>query len=93
MKKRIHVNQHNIKFNRMLAKQLELYPDDPTEPKPVLTVSAPEPVALAALEAIGKGPVLVPTLADRMSAGLLSKLLPRSWTLSLMKRSIEKMRE
>lgn len=38
MKKRIHVNQHNIKFNRMLAKQLELYPDDPTQPKPVLTV-------------------------------------------------------
>ena len=38
MKKRIHVNQHNIKFNRMLAQQLELYPDDPTKPKPVLTV-------------------------------------------------------
>jgi hypothetical protein len=38
MKKRIHVNQHNIKFNRMLTKQLELYPDDPTEPKPVITV-------------------------------------------------------
>lgn len=38
MKKRIHVNQHNIKFNRMLAKQLELYPDDPTQPKPVITV-------------------------------------------------------
>jgi hypothetical protein len=38
MKKRIHVNQHNIKFNRMLAKQLELYPDTPTQPKPVLTV-------------------------------------------------------
>ncbi len=38
MKKRIHVNQHNIKFNRMLAEQLELYPDDPTQPKPVITV-------------------------------------------------------
>ena len=38
MKKRIHVNQHNIKFNRFLANQKELYPDDPTRPKPVLTV-------------------------------------------------------
>jgi len=49
-------------------------------------------VALGALRALGKQPVLVPTLADRMSAGLLSKVFPRGWTLSIMKRSIEKMR-
>jgi hypothetical protein len=55
-------------------------------------LTEPEPVALAALRALGKQPVLVPTWADRMSAGLLSKLLPRGWTLSIMKRSIEKMR-
>ncbi len=55
-------------------------------------VTGPEPVALAALRALGKQPALVPTWADRMSAGLLSKLLPRAWTLSIMKRSIEKMR-
>lgn len=55
-------------------------------------VTGPEPVALAALRGLGKQPTLVPTLADRMSAGLLSKLLPRGWTLSIMKRSIEKMR-
>ncbi len=54
-------------------------------------MSPPEPVALGALRALGKQPVVVPTLADRVSAGLLAKL-PREWTLSLLKRSIEKMR-
>ncbi|MGB5285342.1 MAG: SDR family NAD(P)-dependent oxidoreductase, partial [Polyangiales bacterium] len=55
-------------------------------------LGGPEPVALGALRALGKQPAVVPTWADRMSAGLLSKLLPRGWTLSIMKRSIEKMR-
>jgi len=55
-------------------------------------LTGPEPVALGALRALGKQPVVVPTLADRMSSGFLSKLLPRGWTLSLMKQSIEKMR-
>lgn len=57
-----------------------------------IPLTAPEAVALGALETVGRQPALVPTLADRMSAGLLSKLLPRGWTLSIMKRSIEKMR-
>ena len=57
-----------------------------------IPLTGPEPVALGALQALGKQPTLVPTFADRMSAGLLSKLLPRGWTLSIMKRSIEKMR-
>lgn len=55
-------------------------------------IAGPEPVALGALRGLGKQPIVVPTFADRMSAGLLSKLMPRSWTLSIMKRSIEKMR-
>jgi short-subunit dehydrogenase len=55
-------------------------------------ITAPEPVALGALRALGGGPVVVPTFGDRLSAGLLSKLLPRSWTLSIMKQSIAKMR-
>ncbi len=55
-------------------------------------LGGPEPVAHGALKALGKGPVVLPTFADRMSAGLLSKLMPRGWTLSMMKRSIEKMR-
>jgi short-subunit dehydrogenase len=55
-------------------------------------LAGPEPVALAALRALGRQPAVVPTFADRMSAGLLSKLLPRAWTLSIMKRSIGKMR-
>ena len=57
-----------------------------------IPLTGPEPVALGALRALGKQPALVPTWADRMSAGVLSKVLPRGWTLSLMKRSIEKMR-
>lgn len=57
-----------------------------------IPLNDPNPVAAGALRALGKQPTLVPTFADRMSAGLLSKLLPRRWTLSIMKRSIEKMR-
>ena len=49
-------------------------------------------VALAALRRLGKQPMLVPAVGDRVSAALMSKLMPRSWTLSLVKRSIEKMR-
>jgi len=55
-------------------------------------LAGPESVALGALRALGRQPAVVPTWADRMSAGLLSKLLPRAWTLSIMKRSIGKMR-
>ena len=57
-----------------------------------IPLNGPEPVARGALRALGKQPALIPSWADRMSAGLLSKLAPREWTLSLMKRSIEKMR-
>ena len=57
-----------------------------------IPLTGPEPVALGALRALGKQPVVVPTWADRVSAGLLSKLLPRGWTLSIMKQSIDKMR-
>jgi len=55
-------------------------------------LTGPDPVALGALRSLGKQPIVVPTLTDRVSAGFLSKLLPRGWTLSIMKRSIEKMR-
>jgi hypothetical protein len=57
-----------------------------------IPINGPGPVALGALRALGKQPALIPTLGDRISAGLLSKVLPRAWTLSIMKRSIEKMR-
>jgi hypothetical protein len=56
-----------------------------------IPLTAPDTVALAALRALGRQPTLVPTWADRVSTGLLLKLLPRGWTLSIMKRSIEKM--
>jgi hypothetical protein len=57
-----------------------------------IPLSDPKSVALSALRALGRQPAIVPTWTDRMSAGLLSKLLPRRWTLSIIKRSIEKMR-
>jgi hypothetical protein len=68
--------------DRELAKELPFY----------VPLTSPESVALGALRSLGKQPIVVPTFADRMSAGLLAKLLPRGWTLSIMKRSIEKMR-
>jgi hypothetical protein len=57
-----------------------------------IPLSDPNSVALGALRALGRQPAVVPTWTDRMSAGLLSKLLPRSWTLSIIKRSIERIR-
>ena len=59
---------------------------------PYVPIAAPEPVALAALRALGSGPTIVPTWPDRLSSSVLSKLMPRAWTLSVMKRSIERMR-
>lgn len=55
-------------------------------------LTSADAVALGALHALGKQPVVVPTWTDRLSAGLFSKLAPRAWTLSIMKRSIERMR-
>lgn len=55
-------------------------------------MSSPESVAAAALRALGKQPFLVPTPVDRLSSILLSRLAPRAWTLSVMKRALEKMR-
>lgn len=57
-----------------------------------IPMHGPEPVALGALRALGRRPVVVPTVADRISATLLTRGLPRRWTLSIMKQSIEKMR-
>ena len=68
--------------DRDLAKDLPFY----------VPLGAAEPGALGALRSLGKQPVVVPTFADRVSTGLFSKLVPRAWTLSIMKRSIEKMR-
>lgn len=52
----------------------------------------PESVARESLRALGKQPAVVPAFGDRVSAALLSKLMPRGWTLSLIKRSMERFR-
>jgi hypothetical protein len=57
-----------------------------------IPLSDPNSVALGALRALGRQPAVVPTWTDRMSAGLLTKLLPRRWTLSIIKRSIQRIR-
>ncbi len=68
--------------DRELANDLPFY----------VPLTDPEPVALGALRSLGKQAIVVPTFADRISAGLFAKLVPRTWTLSIMKRSIERMR-
>ena len=55
-------------------------------------LNGPEPVALGALRALGRQPVVIPTFADRLSSSFMSRLLPRSWTLSLVRRSMEHLR-
>lgn len=55
-------------------------------------LTEPGPVAFAALDALGQQPIVVPTWGDKLSAGLISKLAPRAWTLAIMKRSIERMK-
>jgi short-subunit dehydrogenase len=57
-----------------------------------IPLTRPEPVAWSSLRRLGKQPTVVPGFADRLSAGLMSRLMPRRWTLSIMKRSIERMR-
>ncbi len=56
-------------------------------------MSDPDPVALGALRALGRRPVVIPTLADRLSSSLMSRLLPRSWALSLVRGSMEWLRD
>ncbi len=57
-----------------------------------IPMGEPEAVARGALRAIGKQPMVVPTVSDRVSASLLSRFLPRRWALSLVRRSMEQMR-
>jgi short-subunit dehydrogenase len=52
----------------------------------------PELVARGALRALGRQPVVVPTFADRLMTSVMSRLLPRSWTLSLVRRSMKQLR-
>ncbi|MEM8607113.1 MAG: SDR family NAD(P)-dependent oxidoreductase [Myxococcota bacterium] len=58
----------------------------------LVPMNGPEPVAEGALRALGRQPVVIPTLADRLSSTFMSRLLPRSWTLSLVRRSMEQLR-
>jgi len=57
-----------------------------------IPMSDPEPVALGALRALGRQPVVIPTFADRLSSSFMSRLLPRSWALSLVRSSMERLR-
>ncbi len=56
-----------------------------------IAMNDPEVVARGTLRALGRRPVVIPTFADRLSSGLMSRLLPRSWSLSLMRGSLERM--
>ena len=63
---------------------------DETRPR-VVPMHEPERVASGALKALGKQPVVIPTPVDRLCATIMSKLLPRKWTLSLMAHSMKRM--
>jgi len=54
-------------------------------------VNRPEEVARSALGALGRQPVVVPALLDRMSSGLLSRAMPRSWALGIIRRSLARL--
>lgn len=58
----------------------------------LVPLNGPEPVAQGALRALGRQPVVIPTLADRLSSNFMARLLPRSWTLSLVRKSMEQLR-
>lgn len=57
----------------------------------VVPLHGPERVARGALRAIGRQPMIIPTLADRLSSALMARGLPRSWSLSLVRRSMEQL--
>ena len=52
---------------------------------------APEPVVAGALDALGRGPLLIPGLLNRLSSALLGRLLPRPLAIGLMHRSMSQL--
>lgn len=64
-----------------------------TDARPVLErakrfIESPEDVVDGALAALGRAPVYVPTLADRIAAGFFERLLPRRAALPLARRAV-----
>lgn len=64
-----------------------------TESRPVLErarpfLERPEDVVDGALAALGRQPVFVPTLADRLAAGFFERLLPRRAAIPLARKAI-----
>ncbi|MEM7437088.1 MAG: SDR family NAD(P)-dependent oxidoreductase [Myxococcota bacterium] len=58
----------------------------------LVPINGPEPVAKGALTALGRRPVVIPTVADRLSSNFMARLLPRRWTLALVGRSMKQLR-
>lgn len=60
-----------------------------------LTPSVPEmephEVAREALAALGKKPLIIPGRVNRLAYGFMSRLIPRTWALAIMKSTTEKM--
>ena len=55
-------------------------------------LNEPSRVVEGALRALGRQPVVVPVWMDRFSANLMGRVLPRKWALSLVGRSMKKMK-
>lgn len=57
-----------------------------------IPLGEPDTVAAGALRALGAKPAVIPTLRDRLFVGLAGKVLPRSATLTAMRRTLDKLR-
>lgn len=58
----------------------------------LVPLNEPSRVADGALRALGRQPAVVPVWTDRLSASLMGRVLPRRWALSLVARSMKKMK-
>ena len=58
----------------------------------MVPIHPPEQVARGALRGIGRQPLVIPAAVDRLTSTVMSRLLPRRWTLSLVAHSIQRLR-
>jgi len=59
--------------------------------KPAPGTLSPEQVALKTLNALGKGPVTVPGVVNKLARWFMGRVLPRSWAINLMHQQTKKL--
>ena len=58
----------------------------------LVPINAPDQVARSALRGLGRQPLVIPAAVDRFTSTVMSRLLPRRWTLSLVANSMIRLR-